>query len=312
MKPSVVLITFLELQDQFLSNAKRFLQCLKTRILRYSNMLEFNNSSSNNVLLLSKDDILLVLNNILVCRKFIDAYCGLADDYTDEELMTCEIQLINLEKQFRILIDALENNKRNFLSANKKDCNHETIQNKQATQTNDPVNMVTEKSTNLLGNSFHPNSVDFEAVINDDIPEQVEAINMKSLGNSFHPTSVKDDIPEQVKSVDTNPFQSVNMTTANTLQFETANPHLNIPVKVTENTGENMAVQIILENSVDKATVNTGGNNPVQTYLNKSVDMATVAKARLEINKVRKGYQRDIDPDVSEEELKVMFPISDL
>ena len=40
--------------------------------------------------------------------------------------------------------------------------------------------------------------------------------------------------------------------------------------------------------------------------------MTTVTKARLEIYKVRKGYQRDIDPDVSEEELKVMFPIPDL
>ena len=43
-----------------------------------------------------------------------------------------------------------------------------------------------------------------------------------------------------------------------------------------------------------------------------SVDMATVAKARLEIYKVRKEYQRKVNPDVSEEELKEIFPIPDL
>ncbi len=117
MKSSVVLITFLELQDQFLSNAKSFLQCLKTRILRYSNMFGFYKTLPKHVLYLSEEDILKALRNILVYRKFIDAFCGLADDDTNEELMKHENQLINLEKSFRILIDDLDNNKNLFLSA---------------------------------------------------------------------------------------------------------------------------------------------------------------------------------------------------
>ena len=48
--------------------------------------------------------------------------------------------------------------------------------------------------------------------------------------------------------------------------------------------------------------------NKVQSF----VDMKTVAKARLEIYKVRKEYQRGVDPNISKAKLKVTFLVPDL